>query len=479
MAGFAEYDDYDALGLGQLVRSGEVSAKELLNEAIDRVERVNDKLNAIVYRYYDEARSAIDAGLPDGPFQGVPFLLKDLHLFMQGLVSSNGSAMWRGNIADHDSTLVKRYKDAGLVIFGKTNSPELGLNPVTEPREFGPSRNPWNTDVTPGGSSGGAGAAVAAGILPVAHASDGGGSIRIPASCCGLVGLKPSRGRIPFGPDKAEGWAGLSTSHVVSRTVRDTAAMLDATAGTETGEAYAAPHHAGTFLEATRTAPGPLRIAVSREKWGQGKYQPEALAGLDKTVAVLEGLGHTVEEARPDFDGEQVASNMFSIISVNTALAVRQRAAECGCSVEELDMEDGTRFYLELGNAISATDYAEAIQMNQRLGRLLGQFHQQYDVLLALTLSSPPVPVGFISEAPQEEYADRLFGFMGDTGFYNQTGQPSLSLPLHWSDEGLPMGMMFTAAYGNDALLLQLAGQLEDSAPWSDRRPPLHCATIK
>ncbi|MEP4485115.1 MAG: amidase [Halioglobus sp.] len=474
MTGFAEYDNYDGLGLAQLVRDREVSASDLLDEAVARVERVNGELNAVVHKYYDEAQAEIDAGLPDGPFTGVPFLLKDLHLFMTGTVTSNGSAMWRGKVADHDSTLVKRYRQAGLVTFGKTNSPELGLNPVTEPKEFGPSRNPWDTSRTPGGSSGGAGAAVAAGILPIAHASDGGGSIRIPAACCGLVGLKPSRGRVPFGPDKAEGWAGQSTSHVVSRTVRDTAAMLDATAGSEPGEAYSAPHYTGTFLDAIQSAPRALKIAVSYEKWGQGNYQPEVIAGLKNTVKLLESLGHTVEEARPDFDGEAAGSKLFTIVSVNTALAARQRAAELNCTVDELNMEDGTRLYMELGNAVSATDYAEAIQMNQRVGRLLGEFQQQYDVLLAPTLSSTPVPVGYISEAPQEEFADRLFGFMGDTGLYNQTGQPSISLPLHWSEDNLPIGMMFTAAYGNEALLLKLARQLEETAPWVERRPPLH-----
>jgi len=479
MAGFPEYDNYDGLGLGRLVRDGEVSAFDLLDEAIDRVERVNGELNAVVHKYYEEARAEIEAGLPEGAFRGVPFLLKDLHLLMKGTVTSYGSAMWRKNVADHDSTLVKRYRQAGLVTFGKTNSPELGLNPVTEPREFGPSRNPWDTSRTPGGSSGGASAAVAAGILPLAHASDGGGSIRIPASCCGLVGLKPSRGRVPFGPDKAEGWGGQSASHVVSRSVRDTAAMLDATAGSESGEAYSAPHYAGTFLGAIQAAPGALRIGVSYEKWGQGEYQPEVLTGLKNTVSLLEGLGHLVEEARPDFDGEAAGSTLFTIVSVNTALAVRQRAAELNCTVDQLDMENGTRLYVELGNAVSATDYAKAIQMNQRLGRLLGEFHQQYDVLLAPTLSSPPVSVGHISEAPPEEYADRLFGFMGDTGLYNQTGQPSISLPLHWSKDNLPIGMMFTSAYGNEALLLQLARQLEESAPWSKRRPPLYAGTFK
>jgi len=473
MSGFAEYDNYDGLGLSDLVRRGEISASDLLDEAIGRVERVNGELNAVVYKYYDEARAEISAGLPDGAFHGVPFLLKDLHLFMKGTITSNGSAMWRDNVAQHDSTLVKRYRQAGLVTFGKTNSPELGLNPVTEPKAFGPSRNPWDTSRTPGGSSGGAGAAVAAGILPIAHASDGGGSIRIPASCCGLVGLKPSRGRVPFGPDKAEGWAGQSTSHVVSRTVRDTAAMLDATAGSESGEAYAAPHHAGTFLEAIASTPRKLKIAVSYEKWGKGDYQSEVLDGLKKTVALLQNLGHTVEEARPIFDGEDAGAKLFTIVSVNAALAVRQRAAELSCTVDQLDMEDGTRFYMELGNAVSATDYAEAIQVNQRVGRLLGKFQQQYDVLLAPTLSSSPVLVGHITEAPAHEFADRLFGFMGDTGLYNQTGQPSISLPLHWSENNLPIGMMFTGAYGNDALLLQLARQLEETAPWFARRPPL------
>lgn len=478
MGGFAQYDDYDGLGLGQLVRSGQVGAMELLEEAVDRAERVNPALNAITYKYYDQARTAIRAGLPDGPFQGVPFLIKDLHLLMRETVTSNGSAMWRAALADHDSTLVQRYRQAGLVTFGKTNSPELGLNPVTEPREFGPSRNPWQTARTPGGSSGGAGAAVAAGIVPVAHASDGGGSIRIPASCCALVGLKPSRGRVPFGPDKAEGWAGQSTSHVVSRSVRDSAALLDATAGSEPGEAYAAPHYGGSFLNAAQTAPGNLKVAVSTHKWGRGEYQPEALAGLEKTIKLLQELGHEVQEARPEFDGEAAGAALFTIISVNTALAVRQRAAQLGCTVQQLEMEDGTRLTAELGNAVSATDYAEAIQHNQSLGRLLGRFHQDYDLSLAPTLSRRPVMVGYISEATPEEYGDRLLSFMGDTGLYNQTGQPSISLPLHWSEDELPMGMMFSAAYGNDALLLQLAGQLEACSPWWDRRPPLHAGSL-
>jgi amidase len=478
MTGFAQYDEFDGVGLAQLVREGQVTALELLEEAISRTERVNGQLNAVTYKCYDLARDEIAQGLPQGSFAGVPFLLKDLHLFMTGTPTTNGSAMWRGAVADHDSTLVQRYRAAGLVCFGKTNSPELGLMPVTEPAEYGPSRNPWHTDYTPGGSSGGAGAAVAAGIVPMAHASDGGGSIRIPASCCGLVGLKPSRGRIPFGPDKAEGWGGQSSSHIVSRSVRDTAAMLDATAGSEIGEAYAAPAAPASFLDAALTAPRSLLIAVGQHKWGRGEYGNEALAGLEQTVALLEDLGHRVEQARPDFDGEAVAASQFQIISANTALAARQRAAELGCSIDQLAMEDGTRFTVEMGLAVSGADYIAAVQMNQRAGRTLGQFQQHYDVLLAPTLSQPPVAVGYISQAPAAEYADRLFSFMGDAGLYNQTGQPSISLPLHWSSTGLPMGMMFTAAYGNEALLLQLSRQLELARPWAGQRPPLHAGTV-
>lgn len=475
MSGFLEYDQYDGLGLAQLVRDGKISAQELLEEAIARTEAVNPQINAVVHKHYDEARSAIAAGLPQGAFTGVPFLLKDLYMMLQGTITSNGSAMYRDNVADHDSTLVQRYQQAGLVIFGKTNSPEWGLMPVTEPGFFGPSRNPWNVECTPGGSSGGASAAVAAGILPLANASDGGGSIRIPASCAGLVGLKPSRGRNPSGPIKAEGWAGQSISHVVSRSVRDSAAMLDATHGPESGDAYAAPCQLESFLSQSQREPGVLKIAVSREKWGMGSYQPEVLEGLESTVSLLQSLGHEVEEARPEYDAEVTAAALFTVICVNTAWAAKQRAQELNCTTDELDMEFGTRKTMEMGAAVSGEAYAAAIQANQRAGRALGRFHQRYDVVLAPTLASEPIPVGHLVEDP-EKYTERLFAFMGDTGLYNQTGQPSLSLPLHWSAKGLPVGMMFSAAYGNEGVLLSLAGQLEQARPWWDRRPPVYAA---
>ncbi|MEZ5569067.1 MAG: amidase [Halioglobus sp.] len=474
MAGFAQYDEYDGLGLAALVRDGEVSAGELLEEAIARTERVNGRLNAVVHTWYDEAREAVATGVPQGPFAGVPFLLKNLDIAMAGTPMSNGSGAWRDHVCDSDSTLAQRYRQAGLVCFGRSNSPELGLNPVTEPAAFGPTCNPWDTARTPGGSSGGAAAAVASGVVPMAHASDGGGSIRIPASCCALVGLKPSRGRIPMGPTNSEGWAGQTTSHIVSRSVRDTAAMLDATAGPDVGDYYTAPPPAGRFLDAASAAPGTLRIAVCHSKFGPGEFQPEVLKGLQRTIALLEGLGHSVEEARPDFDGEAAASAMFTVICVNTLYTLRERAMALGTTLEQLDIEDGTRLTLALGEGISAPDYLGAVRSNHQLARQLGQFHQRYDVILGPTLSSPPVLTGFIGEAPPEEYGERLFSFMGDTGLYNQTGQPSISLPLAWTDSGLPLGMMFSAAYGNDALLLSLAAQLEDAAPWRGRRPAVH-----
>ncbi|MEM1110333.1 MAG: amidase [Pseudomonadota bacterium] len=479
MGGFSDYDQYDGLGLAELVRRGDTSPSELLEEAIERTERVNGTLNAVTLKHYDEARAAIEAGLPEGPFTGVPFLLKDLHLLMQGTETTSGSGMWRGELADYDSTLVSRYKAAGLVTFGKTNSPELGLMPVTEPTRHGPSRNPWDPDRTPGGSSGGASAAVAAGIVPMANASDGGGSIRIPASCTGLVGLKPSRGRTPFGPVKGEGWAGQSISHVVSRSVRDSAAILDATTGPEAGDPYAAPHFDGTFLDEVGREPGHLRIAVSPEKWGAGDFHPEVREALDRTVQSLTDLGHHVEEAQPACDWDAVGEALFTIVSTNTALSARLRAEELGCSVAELDMEDTTREMIATAAGVDGATYCRAVLNNQAAGRALGRFYQSYDLILGPTLSSEPVPVGHLTEAADpDQYMQRLLAFMGDTGLFNQTGLPSISLPLQWSTAGLPIGMMFSAAFGEDALLLRLAGQLEKADPWFDRRAPIYAGAI-
>jgi amidase/6-aminohexanoate-cyclic-dimer hydrolase len=469
MTGFKEYDQYDALGLAELVKKGDVTSTELLEEAIARTEKVNDSVNAVVHKHYDEARAAIDAGLPDGPFTGVPFLLKDLHLLLEGTVTTYGSGFYRDHLADHDSTLVERYKQAGLVTFGKTNSPELGLMPVTEPRLFGPTRNPWDLSRTPGGSSGGASAAVASGIVPMANASDGGGSIRIPASCTGLVGLKPTRGRTPMGPDRGEGWAGQSISHVVSRSVRDSAAALDATTGEEPGNPYEAPHFAGSFLDEVGIAPGKLRIAICRKKLGNGEFSAEVTAAVDEIGELLQNLGHQVEEAEPGFDREAVGQAGFAIIAANTALAIKLRAEALGREVTDQDIEPSTQAIMAMAGSLSADDYARATLTNHQLGRVMGRFHQKYDLMLAPTLSTEPVPIGFMAEN-----IDGIAQFMADTALFNQTGQPAISLPLCWSASQLPIGIMFVAAFGNDALLMRIAGQLEQARPWWEKRAPVH-----
>tara|TARA_B100001971_G_scaffold214049_1_gene249490 strand:- start:685 stop:2097 length:1413 start_codon:yes stop_codon:yes gene_type:complete len=469
MTGFKEYDQYDALGLAELVKKGDVTSTELLEEAIARTEKVNDSVNAVVHKHYDEARAAIDAGLPDGPFTGVPFLLKDLHLLLEGTVTTYGSGFYRDHLADHDSTLVERYKQAGLVTFGKTNSPELGLMPVTEPRLFGPTRNPWDLSRTPGGSSGGASAAVASGIVPMANASDGGGSIRIPASCTGLVGLKPTRGRTPMGPDRGEGWAGQSISHVVSRSVRDSAAALDATTGEEPGNPYEAPHFAGSFLNEVGIAPGKLRIAICRKKLGNGEFSSEVTAAVDEIGELLQNLGHQVEEAEPEFDREAVGQAGFAIIAANTALAIKLRAEALGREVTDQDIEPSTQAIMAMAGSLSADDYARATLTNHQLGRVMGRFHQKYDLMLAPTLSTEPVPIGFMAEN-----IDGIAQFMADTALFNQTGQPAISLPLCWSASQLPIGIMFVAAFGNDALLMRIAGQLEQARPWWEKRAPVH-----
>ncbi len=472
MSGFKEYDNYDALGLGELVASGEIAAEDLLDEAIERTERINPKINAVVQKHYDEARAAIDAGLPDGPFKGVPFLLKDLGMLLKGTVSSMGSVLYRDFVAPFNSTLTDRYIASGMVIFGKTNSPEFGSLPVTEPRLFGATRNPWDLERTPGGSSGGASAAVAAGIVPMANASDGGGSIRIPASCTGLVGLKPTRGRTPFGPVMGEGWAGQAITHVVSRTVRDSAAMLDASMGPEPGSPYESPHYEGQFIDEPGRPPGKLKIALCTEKMGEGEFSEDVKIALQETASLMIELGHEVEEATPNINMEDLGMAASIIVSANTALSVSQKEAQLGRPVTDQEIEPITRLLMEMSSSFNAVDYAKASQVNHMTGRVMGHFHKQYDLILAPTLAMPPVPIGFMDADPSAA----LSQFMGDTALYNQTGQPSISLPLAWNQEGLPIGMMFSAAFGRDDLLLRLAAQLEQARPWHNRRPPVHAA---
>ena len=472
---FADYDKFDGLGLAELVAKKEVTPEELLDEAIARTEKLNPRINAVVHKHYDEARDQIARGLPEGPFKGVPFLLKDLHLLLKDTVTTFGSSSFLGNKADHNSTLTDRYLAAGLVIFGKTNSPEFGLAPTTEPRLYGPTCNPWDLTRSPGGSSGGASAAVAAGLLPVANASDGGGSIRIPAAACGLFGLKPTRARTPMGPDRGEGWAGMSISHVISRSVRDSAAMLDATHGPSDGDPYAAPAVARPFLQEAMTAPRKLIIAFSTKRPDGTPVHKEVADAIIATAKLLETLGHDVTEDAPTINPQEMAKNQAALIGPNIALTLRQRAAALGREMTANDVEKFTLLVADNARNVSGTDYAEAQLYIHQMGRHMAAFHSKYDVYLSATLGTPPHPLKTLDTMTDDvvTYIQNMIEYVPGIGVYNMTGQPSMSVPLAWSADNLPMGMMFTGRFGDEATLFRLAGQLEEARPWKDRRPTL------
>jgi amidase len=475
MARFEEYDRYDALGLAELIATRQVRAAEVLEAAVARLEAVNPKLNAVTHKMYDEAERTIDAGLPQGSLAGVPFLLKDLGVLYAGQPTSFGSALYDGFVADHDSTLVERYRAAGLVIFGKTNSPEMGLAATTEPARFGPTRNPWNLERTPGGSSGGATAAVAAGVLPAAHASDGGGSIRIPASACGLVGLKPTRARNPMGPDVGEGWSGLSTAHVASRTVRDSAAFLDASHGPAPGDPYYAPAPARPFLEEVGADPGALRIAVSSRAPNGVPVDAECARAVADAASLLQSLGHEVEEAAPSFDMAALVRHMLVIWGANTWHNAALRYRALGREPDGSGLEAVTWAIAERGRSLPASDYAAAIQAVHALGRVFARFHERYDVFVTPTLAKPPVPLGDIDmgESSPERYLDNMLTFMPFTAQINCTGQPAITLPLAMTADNLPVGVQFIGRFGDEATLLRLASQIEAAQPWAARRPTL------
>ena len=472
---FKEYDNYDGLGLADLVRNQDVSAHELLDEAIQRNEKVNKKTNAVVLKHYDEAKAMIDKGLPEGPFTGVPYLLKDLHVLLTGTKTTFGSQFFQDYIADHNSTLVDRYLKAGLIIFGKTNTPEFGLTVTTEPTLYGPTRNPWNLNHSTGGSSGGAAAAVASGVVPFANASDGGGSIRIPASCCSLVGLKPTRARTPMGPDRGEGWAGQSISHCVSKTVRDTAALLDASTGLAPGDPYTAPDASKSFLSACNKNPGKLKIALDLPE-DKINIDEDVVSCIKQTAKLCESLGHEIEEASPETNTDALSEALGIIISANVTLALQQRAEALGIQVSPDVVEHITYRMYENGKEFSADQYAKATLINHQAGRVLGNFMEQYDLILSPVLTRPPVKIGEIDMSSKDvaTYIERLSAYSCFTGIYNQTGQPSISLPLGFSKNDLPIGSMFTAKYGNDELLISIASQLEEAKPWKEKKPPIY-----
>ncbi len=472
---FREYGSYDGMGLAELVRKKQVSAGELLDEAIVRTAKVDPQINAVVVKHYDYAERQIGNGLPAGPFTGVPFLLKDLEI-LEGTRTTWGASLFKDAVADHTGTLAQRFLDAGLAIFGKSASPEFGLMPTTEPRLFGPTRNPWNLAHSSGGSSGGAAAAVAARILPVAHASDGGGSIRIPASACGVFGLKPTRARTPLGPDRGEGWAGFSCGHVVSISVRDSAAMLDAISGPEPSSPYVAPPPQRPFLEEVGRDPGRLRIAFTdKSPYGEA-IDPEVAAATREAASLLAKLGHHVEERAPPLAADPAAV-MAAIVGANTSLTVRLTEQRFGRAMTENDFEVLTLASAHNGQKTTATDYVAAQLGAFQISRALAEFFASYDVFLCPTLCTPPLRIGELNSMAQDlsHIAPTLRRYIPATAMFNMSGQPSMSVPLQWSAAGLPLGMMFSARFGDEATLFRLAAQLEQERPWKHKTPPV-CA---
>ena len=479
MGGFAEYERYDALGLAGLVRRREVTPAEILDAALARVAARNPAINAVTMPLEDHARQAIAAGLPGGPFEGVPYLLKDLTASIAGIRMTRSSRFFADSPpAAADSEHVMRLKRAGLVVFGRTNTCELGLSLTCEPQLTGPTKNPWDPTRISGGSSGGAAAATGARIVPMAHATDGFGSIRAPAACCGVVGLKPTRGRNTLAPFAGEGLAGLAAEHAVTLSVRDCAALLDATSGPGAGDPYAAPPPARPFLEEVGAKSGRLQIAFTRKAPNGAEVGAESLRELDATAKLCAELGHHVEEADPKVDGDVMVPAFVTLIAANTAVNLGSHPTK-GRGPNPGEVENLTWAMYQRGQRVSAPDYVKATQAAHRLGRQMAAFHAGYDVLLTPGLASPAVKLGWIDMMLEDadEYWRRVFAFSPFTVWFNLTGQPAMMLPLGMSTEGLPLATQLVGRFGDEATLFRLAAQLEAARPWFERKPALVTST--
>jgi amidase len=494
MAGFKEYDKYDALGLAELVRKKKVSPVELCEEAIRRIEKVNPSLNAVITPMYDRGRKAAEGALPKGPFTGVPFLLKDLIHAYAGVPLTSGCKAYRNYVPDYDSELVVRFKKAGVIILGKTNVPEFGLLGITEPELHGPTRNPWNPDHTPGGSSGGSAAAVASGMVPFASGNDGGGSIRIPSSCCGLFGLKPTRGRNPTGPEYGELWQGAAVEHVLTRSVRDSAAMLDATQGADIGAPYVIPPPQTPYLQEIKKKPGKLKIAFSTRSPLGTEVHHECVKAVEDAARLLKDLGHQVAEAVPAVDGKALAKSYITMYFGEVAAEIDRIALKLGRKAKKADVESLTWTLGLLGRVFSAADFVEAINEWHGAARAMGRFHEEYDIYMTPTMAYPPVRIGELEPKPAEKVLMGVVNTLGlgrllkvsgivdqlaeaslsktpFTQLANFTGQPAMSVPLHWTEDGLPCGVQFIGRFGDEATLFRLAAQLEKARPWFIKRP--------
>jgi amidase len=466
----------DATAQADLVRRKEVTPIELVDASISRIEKLNPELNAIIFPLYEQARQAAAEVSLDSPFCGVPFLLKDLVAELEGTPLSDGSAfLAKHNIATQDSELVRRFKKAGFIILAKTNSSEFGLLPTTEPEHFGPTRNPWDTSRGTGGSSGGSSAAVASGIVSAAHANDGGGSIRIPASCCGLVGLKPTRGRNSLAPNYGDIAGGIIHEHVVTRTLRDTAAILDATAGPMPGDPYIPPAPERPYLEEVGRDPGRLRIGFGTMPLTGAPAHADCVAGAQSVAKLCDELGHDVSENSPTVNGGMLFKSFGALMTGYLRWVIDDSARRMGRTPTEEDFESVTWKMYQNGKKQSGGDYLMALQDLQRVSRDFGGFFDDYDVWLTPTLAQPPVPIGYFDYAPEirDQHIAHLGDFTGFTLISNATGNPAISVPLHWTDDGLPVGIQLTGRYGDEGLLIRLASQLEQARPWSDRRPPI------
>ena len=475
MSGFADYEQYDATGLADLVRRRQVSPTELLEAAIERVQARNGAVNAVTMPLYDYARAAIAAGLPDGPFTGVPFLMKDLTAAIAGVPMTRSSRFFAdAPPPTADSEHVARLKRAGLVIFGRTNTCELGLSLTCEPRLHGPTRNPWDPTRISGGSSGGAAAAVGARMLPMAHATDGFGSIRAPAACCGVVGLKPTRGRNTMAPVLGEGLGGCSVEHAVTLSVRDSAALLDATCGAGVGDPYVAPPPARPYRQEIGADPGALRIAFTSLAPNGAKIETESLRALTETARLCAELGHRVEQNDPAIDRSVVVPTFLTLAAANTVVNLASHPTK-GRAARADEVETVTWATAKLGEKVSGADYVRATQAAHRLGRQMAAFHGDWDVLLTPGLATVPVKLGWIDMmmGDVDEYWRRVFAFSPFTVWFNLTGQPAMMLPLGRSPDGLPVAVQIVARYGDEATLFRLAAQLETAHPWFDRKPAL------
>jgi amidase len=473
-----EYDALDSVAMADLVRGGEVSAAELLDEAIARTEARDPVLNAVTARFYEHARARVASGLPDGPLKGVPYLLKDLGVYYAGLPTTNASRLFADFRSPVDSTLADRYVQAGLVIFGKTNLSEFGISATSESSMLGVCRNPWSLEHTTGGSSGGAVSAVAGGIVPSAHAADGGGSIRIPAAHTGLFGLKPTRARIPLGPHISESWAGMTIHHAVTRSVRDSAVLLDVSQGGAPGDPYWAPPAPPSYLELVTREPGRLKIALSLKSFEGVAVDPEVREAVEEAARLCESLGHDVEWVDLDtvVSAEEYIDCRSSIVHASMFTSLSRRKAQLGQEWGPADLQHVTWMFGEAGRSVSAQTYLSAIQTLQRVSRGVGEQFERWDVLLTPVCATPPHRLGEVDmEARElEPYKATARKHTGFTSIQNVTGQPAMSVPLHWTADGLPVGVQFAGRFGDEATLFQLAGQLERAAPWWDRMPTAH-----